>query len=242
MEAIIRKLINLQNCDLRLKDIKREKAVGPAKIKAFEDDLKRIEDQVNDELGEVDSMKRERRQIEQDIEDIENRIEKSKVKLANIKSNKEYTAALKEIDDLEREKTLSEDKVIEIMEVVEVQEKKCIAGRAKRDDYSKKFEEQQKEVQQELKALEQDLSAYETERVRIRKVFDEDLLRKYDSICEHKEGIGISAVIKGVCQSCHLGIPPQKFNELMRGDKMMNCPHCSRIIYWGEDERLNDKI
>ena len=67
MEAIIRKLINLQNCDLRLKDIKREKAVGPAKIKAFEDDLKRIEEQVNDELGEVDAMKRERRQIEQQV-------------------------------------------------------------------------------------------------------------------------------------------------------------------------------
>jgi hypothetical protein len=43
--------------------------------------------------------------------------------------------------------------------------------------------------------------------------------------------------MKGVCQCCHLAIPPQKFNELIKGEKMMSCPHCMRIIYWGDDER-----
>jgi len=56
-----------------------------------------------------------------------------------------------------------------------------------------------------------------------------------------KGGIAISPVIKGVCQMCHLGIPPQKFNELIKGETLMTCPNCMRIIYWGEDERYQLK-
>jgi predicted nucleic acid-binding Zn-ribbon protein len=37
-----------------------------------------------------------------------------------------------------------------------------------------------------------------------------------------------------------MAIPPQKFNELIRGDKLMNCPNCARIMYWAEDERYQD--
>jgi predicted nucleic acid-binding Zn-ribbon protein len=242
LEKIIKNLINLQDCDFHLKDIIRRKAEGPARIHAFENDLKLVESQTDEDQSKVDSIKRERRQLEQDIEDLESRTEKSREKLANIKSNKEYGAALKEIEDLEREKTHAEDRVIEIMEEAEVLEAKCAASKEKREEYRKKFEQDQKVVEKELEVLGRELENHEKERARIRKEIDEALLKKYDYIGEHKEGIAVSSVIKGVCQACHLGIPPQKFNELMRGDVLMNCPHCMRIIYWGEDERYVEKV
>ncbi len=242
METIIKNLISLQYCDFQLTDIRRKKAEGPARINALEKDLKLVESQTDEEESKVDTIKRERRQIEQDIEDLESRAEKSREKLANIKSNKEYGAALKEIEDLGREKTRSEDRAIEIMEEVEVLEAKCTASKEKREEYRKKLEQGQKVVEKELKALGRELRSHEKERTRIRKEIDETLLKKYDYISEHREGIAVSSVIKGVCQACHLGIPPQKFNELMRGDVLMNCPHCMRIIYWGEDERYVAKV
>ena len=45
----------------------------------------------------------------------------------------------------------------------------------------------------------------------------------------------MSAVVGGVCQTCHMGIPPQRFNELRRGDALMSCSNCKRIIYWADD-------
>jgi predicted nucleic acid-binding Zn-ribbon protein len=39
-----------------------------------------------------------------------------------------------------------------------------------------------------------------------------------------------------------MGIPPQKFNELIRGKDLMSCPYCMRIIYWGEDEGLKEAV
>jgi len=242
LETLIRNLIRLQDCDFRIKDIKRKKSEAPARIKEMEDDLRLVENQTEEAANKVDFIKRERRQIEQDIEDLESRIEKSKVKLNNIRSNKEYGAALKEIEDLEREKLRSEDRVIEIMEEIEALDATCAASKEKREAYRKRFEQDQAVVQDELKALELALQNQQNERARIRQEIDEDLLKKYDFICEHKDGIAVSPVIKSVCQTCHMGIPPQKFNELMRGDALMNCPHCMRIIYWGEDERYVNKV
>jgi len=242
LETIIKNLIVLQNCELRMKDLERKKAEGPARIRTLEEELKRGEDQLNEEQREIDSARQERRQIEQNIEDLESRLGKSKTKLSNVKSNKEYTAALKEIEEMERQKSLHEDRILEIMESVELLKTKYDSTKYRLEDIRKKIEQDQLEVQKELKTLTREFENHENERNRIRKEFDPELLKKYDHICSHKEGIGVSSVIKGVCQACHMGIPPQKFNELMRGDALMNCPHCMRIIYWGEDKRYIDMV
>ncbi len=238
MEAIIKHLIYLQDCENQVNEIKKRMAAGPAKLKTLEEEMARLEKQLAEEAAKVDEVKREQRSLEQDIEDLDRRIEKSKAKLSGIKSNKEYTAALKEIEDLHRKKATYEERVIELMEQLESQKNAWDVIHAKKEAARKKFDQDQKDIQNELKTLEQEFRNHSSDRVSIRKQIDENILKKFDFIYDRKEGIGISSVVKGVCQTCHMGIPPQKFNELMRGDVLMNCPHCMRIIYWGDDERF----
>ena len=57
------------------------------------------------------------------------------------------------------------------------------------------------------------------------------VLRKYDMLRERRNGKAIVPVTKGVCQGCFMSIPPQQFNDILRGDKMLNCPTCQRILY-----------
>jgi len=88
-----------------------------------------------------------------------------------------------------------------------------------------------------LEALDQDFHLLEKERHSLSQAVDTGLLRKYDTLRERKGGIAVSPVVRGVCRTCHLRIPPQEFNELIQGDKLMTCPNCTRLIYWGDDER-----
>ena len=233
-------LINLQDCDNRITDIKSQKKEGPIKIQGLKDSLAIMEKQLDDDLNQFEAHKRERRQAEQEIEDLETQIEKSNIKLSSIRSNKEYKAGLKEISGLEKEKQHLEDKVIEMMEKIEALEEKNLADKAKRTELREKFEKDHDAILKALSALDQDLGGLGKERISLCRAIDENLLKKYDYLREHTGGLGISSVIKGVCQACHMGIPPQKFNELIRGDNKMTCPNCKRIIYWGEDERFNN--
>ena len=241
MEQKMKLLIALQDCDTRIGDIRTQKEEGPKKVRVLEQRLITVETQLAEEVGRVEAFMRDRRQTEQDIEDIENKLKKANEKLSNIKSNQEYQAALKEIDDLEKDKSLLEDKAIEMMEQAEALETKCDANRENTKKMKRQFKIDSDKITKELKALDQDLDALEKKRKRFSQAVDTDLLTRYDSIRGHKGGIAVSPVVKGVCQTCHLRIPPQEFNELLQGNKLMTCPNCLRIIYWGEDERYHNK-
>jgi len=241
LEEKMKILIALQDCDIRMRDIQIKEEGVPKKIQRLKEKLAAVENQLEEETNRLEAYTRDRRQAEQEIEDIENRLKKANIKLSNIKSNKEYQAALKEIDDLEREEVLWEDRVIDILEQVEELEAKYATSRESVEETRQQFELDHNEILKILKALNQDLDKIEKKRMRFSQAADPDLLKRYDSLRARKGGIGVSPVIKGVCQTCHLGIPPQEFNELLRGDKLMTCPNCTRIIYWGDDERYQNK-
>ena len=158
------------------------------------------------------------------------------MKFSNIKSNKEYKAALKEIDDLKREKSVLEDRAIELMEAVRAARKGKFYGQSRVGRKRRSVEVNREEILRELKRMEGEQVDLEKERVKFCQSLDRDLLERYDFLRERKGGLAISSVINAVCQTCHMGIPPQKFNELIRGDALLDCPHCNRIIYWGDNE------
>jgi uncharacterized protein len=229
-------LIQLQHCDNRIREIVRKKGEGPLKIKKSEDDLRQAEIEVEEERSKLDALKKERRKIEQEVQELDQKIEKSTIKLSHIKSNKEYTAALKEIDDLKKSKFITEDKIIEVMEKIQRLEEGATEQDRKIEEFRAEAEKTRKEILRELALLDRELGNLEDKRGSFIKGVDPGILRQYLFLHERKNGLAVSAVVTGVCQTCHLGIPPQKFNELIRGNELMTCPHCNRIVYWGEDE------
>ena len=64
------------------------------------------------------------------------------------------------------------------------------------------------------------------------KEIQEGLLRKYDTLRERRKGLAVVNVVQGVCQGCFMNIPPQQFNQLLKGDKILDCPTCQRILYY----------
>ena len=229
-------LIQLQHCDNRMREIRKRKEEGPLKIKKSEGDLKNSEREIEEERNKLDSLKKERRRIEQEVQELDQKIEKSTIKLSHIKSNKEYTAALKEIDDLKKAKFITEDKIIEMMEKIDGLEQGTAEQDRRLEELRAEAEKSKTQILQEIALLDQELATLEEKRGSFVKDVEPDILRRYLFLHERKNGLAVSAVVTGVCQTCHLGIPPQKFNELIRGNSLMTCPHCNRIMYWGDDE------
>jgi len=239
LEEDIKLLILLQDLDGRMGHILAQKAEGPKKIQRLEKRLMDVEAQLAEETDQMDAFSRERREVDQNIDDAESKLKKANLKLSNIKSNKEYQAALKEIEDLKKAKFLLEDRAIEMMERFEKLETKCAVSRQEATEVKKQYKLDRQALSRSMEALDRDLSTLQKDRQGISQAVDRGLLKRYDTLRGRKGGIAVSSVVEGVCQTCHLRIPPQEFNELIRGDKLMTCPNCMRIIYWGEDERFN---
>lgn len=242
MKDKIISLIRLQDCDNRIKDVNTKKKEGPLKIKELEAALSSQEEKFNEFKNKLESLKKERHAIEQEVQELDSKIEKSNIKLNNIKSNKEYRSALKEIDDVNREKTLREDRLIQMMEVIEDLEKIILQNKDEYEELKKRFELDKDTVENELIQLEKKSGLLEKQRETVAKEVDQDLLKTYLFIREKKGGQAISSIVGGVCQTCYMGIPPQQFNELQKCISLMTCPHCNRMIYWGGDEFFLEAI
>jgi predicted nucleic acid-binding Zn-ribbon protein len=231
-------LIQLQDNDNKINEITKKKNEGPLRIRKLEDELNFIESKFQEEHDKLESLKKDRRAIEQEIQDLENKAEKSDIKLSGIKSNKEYKAVIKEIDELKKVKFLTEDKAIQIMEEIEELENRSQENKNKQTELRKQFEKDKDGILEEIRNLDEELEILEKKRMNFTDAMDQDLLKRYHFLKERKGGQAISPVVGGVCQTCHMGIPPQKFNESIKGHSLLTCPNCNRIIYWGEDEHF----
>ena len=233
-------LIALQAYDVRIKEKLAQKEKGPAAVQKREEDLAEAQALLQEEMDKLVAHDDLSRESEREIQDLDERLKKAEVKLSGIASNKEYKAALKEIEGIKHEKEALEVSVIELMEQKDELVSVCDDNQKKAEEMKQQFDQDRKQILRDMKVLAKELKKLDKARGRCCKATDPSFLEKYDLLRGHKAGVAITPVIKGVCQACHMAIPPQKFNELIRGDKLMNCPNCARIMYWGEDERYQD--
>ena len=238
MEEKIRLLVQLQECDNRIREITRKKAEGPRRISKLREELDALETRFKAESDRLEMLNTDRRRIETEIQELDSNIEKSSIKLSNIKSNKEYKAALKELEGMKQNKAVTEDRTIQIMEEIEQLEGGRSKNEEKRAELRETFDRDRIAIEKELEILDKSLAELEAKRAEFHRIIDQDLLKRYLFLSERKEGQAIISVIEGVCQACHIGLPPQKFNELIKGHALMSCPNCSRLIYWGENEQF----
>ncbi len=241
MEESMKLLIDLQACDTEIGSLQSRIAEGPLKIRDLEKRRVEMDEEYEETEKQLEGLKLERRGIDTDIETVESQIVKANTKLSNIKSNKEYKAALKEIDELTREKSKLEDKVIEFMEQLDVLSEQCRTKKEERERFHEEVSLEKEQLLQEMSTMEKVLQSLNRKRRKSSKKVSDGLLKRYDFIRGRKAGLALSAVFNGVCQACHMEIPPQKYNELIRGEKLLDCPNCHRIIYWGDNEQFRKK-
>ncbi len=240
MKEKIKVLIELQNCDNRIKNLEKRKAEAPLRVQALSDEMELTSKGFQEDDERLEAVKSERRSLEREVDELDEKIRKGNEKLSNIKSNKEYTSALKEIEALSKKKALLEDNIIQHIEELELVTERCKQNKEQLNALQERFEQDRKETQEELLVLEKELAKLNKKRSGISKRADPHFLRHYQIVRERLGSYAVSPVIEGVCKTCNMGIPPQMFNELMKCEELTSCPHCNRIIYWGEDAFFQD--
>ena len=238
MDEKLNALLMIQSIDTKFDNISREKEETPKEIEKLKEGLDLLGNAVEQDLSTVEELRKERSKVERELEEIDLKLKKSKLRLNEVKSNREYQAVLKEIEDLKDLTFQKEETVIKWMEEIEIQEKKCADNTVRRDESQEEYKSKEKAFSQRIRELDKEVQSLNEKRGQLSPNLDEDLLRRYNGLKSHLKGRVVVPVIDGVCQECHLGIPPQQYNELIKGDSMQSCPNCSRILYWGDDSAI----
>ncbi|MGQ9500303.1 MAG: zinc ribbon domain-containing protein, partial [Dissulfurimicrobium sp.] len=217
--------------DLKIKELETKKAAAPRRLEALKNNLaiKEVElKQLNEQLAAV---KKRKFDIEDELKMEMIRLNKSQQKLNSIKTNREYQALLKEIDEIKKANKSREDEMIAAMEELESIEVSIKTKKSETDDIQKEIDAENAHLIQIENELNRQLDVIMKQRDIIVKDIRQDLLSRYHFLRDKRGGIVIVSVTEGVCNGCHMNLPPQLFNELLRDEKIHYCPTCQRLIY-----------
>jgi predicted nucleic acid-binding Zn-ribbon protein len=228
----LRCLIEYQKIEDKKNQLVRGCEGTPKRIAELEKEFELFEGGYLSKKAEHENAKKMHKAVEQNVAELEARLARQKSRQAEVKTNKEYQAIIKEMDETKKEIAQNEDSALEFMEKIET-----LGGELKElekevAERRKKFEEDKAVLEDANGKLKVRLDRLEEIRNEVRGRLDADLLKRTDFLLQKQAGIAVSSVENGVCQVCHMNIPPQKFIELQRDESLMQCPHCHRFIYW----------
>jgi len=225
-------LIQIQVCDLAILEDQRTQEEHPQRIQELEESLEKVKQELQSETKRAEEMRSKKTRKEQELADEEEKIRKAKEKLNAVKTNKEYQASLKEIERSEKHNVKLEEEILSIMEGDDTLKETLKNMEEQYTLASKKTEEEKQKLEEKLKESEKEIA----EQQKIKEAFvaqiESSPLSLYQRVHKKRAGSTVVPVEDGCCQGCHMNIPPQLFNEVKKCQKIINCPHCSRILYW----------
>lgn len=227
-------LLELQNIEIEIKRLDGVLNAVPEKLAALDAKQEFLQETYDNEKENMAVLKKKYRDMESDVQTNTARISKSHEKLTAVKTNKEYQALLKEIDDIKEKNSSIEDEMIVCLEQMEISE----ADLSKKGENLKQMKMQ---IKAEIDTIDRE-AVEDTKRLESARKLSQELADSIDATLkadyERVKSIvktrAVVPVLNAVCQGCHLNIPPQMFNELQRGDQLKFCPHCDRIIFWND--------
>ncbi|MCP4112029.1 MAG: hypothetical protein GY749_41965 [Desulfobacteraceae bacterium] len=225
-------LVKLQKIETEINTTKSMLDNVPQKINLLDAKLGEFEQIMADEGSQLDEMKKKYRSHNSDVEANLSTIKKNQERLQAVKSNKEYQALLKGIEELKKQNSKIEDEMIQYLERMEETEKNI---RAREDEYTQlksRTDKEKKAIEKKAADGKKRLASLDTNWDKVSKNVGSGLLEKFVTIKSQGGGIALVPVKDAVCCGCNMNIPAQMYNELQRLDSLRHCPHCHRMIYY----------
>ena len=230
----LQQLVDLQKMDDEISECRNILTDIPRQLDSARGELEEKKNILKVVMDEIERLQKERKSLEQEVQSENDHMAKAKIKLPAVKTNKEYTAILTEVDAIKEKVSKIEDKELEIMEVLEIKakevpgvEKKCKEEDEHFNAYRQKKENEEKRVKQELEGL-------EIKRKNLSDLVDTVILKRYQKIFDFREGRAVAGLRENICQGCFQQVLPQTVIEVKVGEKIHQCEGCMRFLFWEE--------
>ncbi len=230
----IKQLIALQKVDNAIYDVNKLLNKAPEEIEALKQKFEDFDNQKLHIEEKIVHLHEQEKRVQNEVEESVASIKKSKAKLTQVENEREFNAVSREMDSMEKQNKTREDEQSALSGELSFQNAKLEEVIELWEEAEKMLQTAQENFAQMAKESEGQLAELEVARNVSLGYVPAPVLSRYEFIRRRLKHPVIVPVIEGVCTGCHISIPPQAYNELQRGQQIVSCPNCQRLIYWSE--------
>ncbi len=231
----LKRLIELQAIDVDVYRFKMQLREMPAEIEALKAEFEVKKARLKELEEKTKAIQLAQKSHEGDLKTKEEAITKADGQLLMLKTNKEYTAKLMEIESIKADKSIIEEKILLGFDELEAARKAMESERAVVASYEKDFTAKKKEIEEDMAVAQDQMKVKEGQRSQLTPDVRPDVLARYERILENKEGLAIVPMDNHACGGCHMHMTEQRVNEIKRHDQIITCDMCARILYLPDD-------
>jgi predicted nucleic acid-binding Zn-ribbon protein len=232
-------LEELQGIDLKLDTWRGEKDALLSEIEVLEEKLEGIITSIALKNAGLVTVEEEKLALEANLAAEADNIEKSEVRLRDIKTQKEYQAVSKEIATARKIKGEMEEQLLQKIALAEEIKASVLEIEENSKTMTVQVASQKAEIQAKIEKLESGIVTDIATRQSTVKSLPASVLKRYEMLREKRQGIAVVEASNGSCLGCNMNLPPQVYNNLFKGDSLIVCPHCQRLLFLRKDQAEN---
>src|SRR5688500_15901492 len=241
MKAELEKLIALQNLDTSIRKLEKELEAIPERRAVIEGEFDRRAFEIRALESRRDDARHSRTRLENEVVDQRGRAERAERNLMSSKKQDEYTAAIREADAARKQISTLETQILEQMESLD----KAEAALKERADeiatLNSDREARLKSFDEETQRQSQQLIASRAERDQVFANLPKSMSTMYARISARiRDGVAVAEARNRSCTACFMSLRPQVMAEIRRGEEVLTCDNCGRILYYVADSLQTD--
>ena len=235
MRESLKIILAIQEYDIKMIRLMRLKKQRQDELKQIETLRKELIEQLSEKEHEIGAIGDECTLFERKIEEHKEKIKKLETQQSSIKKIDEFNALTKEITVLEREKTVFEQTLFNLVDKKNAEEEICVKTKSSLAESDKNSKQLEAEIRQTIKEINVEGSELKKKREELAKDADPEILPIYEKLLKNKKDRVVVPIENRNCTGCHIALTAQHENLVRKGGNLVFCEHCSRIHYWAAD-------
>jgi predicted nucleic acid-binding Zn-ribbon protein len=237
MEDVFEKLKTLQ--DILSAKITLEQKIHeiPKLLNTQEELLARMKKTFVEKSQDYEKARTSEAEYRNSLAEAESKGEKAEKNMEFISTQREYEALDKEIEDAAGKAQEFRNKLQREVRIISELDDEMKQSQALIEQQEGELEERRRDIESEIAIKEAQMKELSEQENSLATNLDPDVLFKFERIIRNKMGRGIVAIKSGVCMGCHMILPAQFANTVRKGEEIVFCPYCSRILFYEESEQ-----
>ena len=233
MKAELAQLIALQNADTNIRRLQTDIESIPERRAEIEKAFDQRAFEIRALEMRRDTARHERTRLEAEIFEQRQRADRADRNLMAAKKPDEYTAAIREADAARKQISAFETQVLEQMEISEQAEKDLAERAPEVENLRSEMEATFRAFDEQVTSQQQELEVARAERERLTRELPKAMSSLYNRISARiRDGVAVAEARNGACTACYMALRPQVMADVRRGDEVITCDNCNRILYY----------
>ncbi|EAH6553939.1 hypothetical protein EI237_04860 [Campylobacter coli] len=220
-------------------------------IDSFEPKMESISKTLKDAENKIAKFNVELNNLENEIQDVENqkvqnnahvsefsaKIKELSKKSGAVKTEKEANALKIEEDIAKEQLDAANDEIVRLDKILENKElfkKELLEERTKEEQ---NLDEIKVSISSQMDGLEKERMNVYTKKTKLVAEMNQKVLSFYEKIRKWAKNTAVVPVKKQACYGCFMKIYDKTYLSVIKGEEIITCPHCGRILYKEQEDQ-----